>query len=137
MIDGHQDRSKHGALSSAKGRLSGLRHGNQTAAQTFQMKEVQAKWHGVHKKTTESRVFWGNVLAWLASTATLSALLQHLMDFWKPSGQQREPQWRLPNQEPAVHLPKPQKKIPQIDVSTSGDPQNHLGMQLPTTDTNA
>ena len=40
-----------------------------------------------------------------ASAATLSAPLQrYLMDFWKPSGQQREPQWRLSNQEPAVYF---------------------------------
>ena len=74
-----------------------------------------------------------------ASAATLSAPLQHyLMDFWKPSGQQREPQWRLPNQEPAVHLPKLQKKVPQIDVNTSGEPlKSSRDAQLPKTETNA
>ena len=70
-----------------------------------------------------------------ASAATLSAPLQrHLMDFWKPSGQHREPQWQLSNQEPAVHLHKPQKKVSQINVEPLNSARD---AQLPGTETNA
>ena len=70
-----------------------------------------------------------------ASAATLSAPLQrHLREFWKPAGQHREPQWQLSNQEPAVHLHRPQTKVSQIHVEPLNSARD---AQLPGIETNA
>ena len=68
-----------------------------------------------------------------APAATLSVpLRQHLFEFWKPSGQQHQPQWLLPNQEPAVHLPPLQKRRLSTEGNTSGEPLGSSGDALMT-----
>ena len=74
-----------------------------------------------------------------ASAATLSEpLRRHLFKLWKPHGQQHQPQWLLPNQEPTVQLPTVPKREISTDDRTSGEPLgSSVDALLPKSESNA